>query len=141
MKKIPIGIEDFKMLISDDYFYIDKTKFIEEIMNDGALVKLFTRPRRFGKTLNMSMLKYFFDIRKAEKNGKLFDSLYIKKSPVFAEQGKYPVIFISLKGLIGDTLEKLIDSLKIKISKLFAEYRDLIEKLDKFDTALFEKIY
>lgn len=59
MKKIPIGIEDFKMLITDDYFYIDKTKFIEEIMNDGALVKLFTRPRRFGKTLNMSMLKYF----------------------------------------------------------------------------------
>ena len=140
MKKIPIGIEDFKMLISDDYFYIDKTKFIEEIMNDGALVKLFTRPRRFGKTLNMSMLKYFFDIRKAEENGKLFDSLYIKKSPVFVEQGKYPVIFISLKGLIGDTLEKLIDSLKIKISKLFAEYRDLIEKLDKFDTALFEKM-
>ena len=140
MKRIPIGIEDFKMLISDDYFYIDKTKFIEEIINDGALVKLFTRPRRFGKTLNMSMLKYFFDIRKAEENGKLFDSLYIKKSPVFVEQGKYPVIFISLKGLIGDTLEKLIDSLKIKISKLFAEYRDLIEKLDKFDTALFEKM-
>ena len=140
MKKIPIGIEDFKMLITDDYFYIDKTKFIEEIINDGALVKLFTRPRRFGKTLNMSMLKYFFDIRKAEENGKLFDSLYIKKSPVFVEQGKYPVIFISLKGLIGDTLEKLIDSLKIKISKLFAEYRDLIEKLDKFDTALFEKM-
>ena len=53
------GIEDFKMLISDDYFYIDKTKFIEEIMNDGALVKLFTRPKKFGKTLNMSMLKYF----------------------------------------------------------------------------------
>ena len=140
MKKIPIGIEDFKMLITDDYFYIDKTKFIEEILNDGALVKLFTRPRRFGKTLNMSMLKHFFDIRKAEENRKLFDDLYIKNSPVFAEQGKYPVIFISFKGLIGDTLEKLIDSLKIKISKLFAEYRDLIEKLDKFDTALFEKM-
>ena len=118
MKKIPIGIEDFKMLITDDYFYIDKTKFIEEILNDGALVKLFTRPRRFGKTLNMSMLKHFFDIRKAEENRKLFDDLYIKNSPVFAEQGKYPVIFISFKGLIGDTLEKLIDSLKIKISKL-----------------------
>ena len=109
-------------------------------MNDGALVKLFTRPRRFGKTLNMSMLKYFFDIREDEDNKKLFNNLYIKKSPVFVEQGKYPVIFISLKGLIGDTLEKLIDSLKIKISKLFAEYRDLIEKLDKFDTALFEKM-
>ena len=140
MKKIPIGIEDFKMLITDDYFYIDKSKFIEEILNDGALVKLFTRPRRFGKTLNMSMLKNFFDIRGAEENKKLFDSLYIKNSPIFAEQGKYPVIFISFKGLIGDTLEKLIDSLKIKISKLFAEYRDLIEKLDKFDTALFEKM-
>ena len=140
MKKIPIGIEDFKMLITDDYFYIDKTKFIEEILNDGSLVKLFTRPRRFGKTLNMSMLKNFFDIRGAEENKKLFDSLYIEKSPVFAEQGKYPVIFISFKGLIGDTLEKLIDSLKVKISKLFAEYRDLIEKLDKFDTALFEKM-
>lgn len=140
MKKIPIGIEDFKMLITDDYFYIDKTKFIEEILNDGSLVKLFTRPRRFGKTLNMSMLKNFFDIRGAEENKKLFDSLYIEKSPIFAEQGKYPVIFISFKGLIGDTLEKLIDSLKVKISKLFAEYRDLIEKLDKFDTALFEKM-
>lgn len=140
MKKIPIGIEDFKMLITDDYFYIDKTKFIEEILNDGSLVKLFTRPRRFGKTLNMSMLKNFFDIRGAEENKKLFDSLYIEKSPVFAEQGKYPVIFISFKGLIGNTLEKLIDSLKVKISKLFAEYRDLIEKLDKFDTALFEKM-
>lgn len=140
MKKIPIGIEDFKMLITDDYFYIDKSKFVEEILNDGALVKLFTRPRRFGKTLNMSMLKHFFDIREVEENRKLFDSLYIKNSSVFTEQGKYPVIFISFKGLIGDTLEKLIDSLKIKISKLFAEYRDLIEKLDKFDTALFEKM-
>ena len=140
MKKIPISIEDFKELITDNYFYIDKTKFIEEIFNDGAKVKLFTRPRKFGKTLNMSMLKNFFDIRGAEENKKLFDSLYIKNSPVFAEQGKYPVIFISFKGLIGDTLEKLIDSLKIKISKLFAEYRDLIEKLDKFDTALFEKM-
>ena len=140
MKKIPIGVDDFKKIITDNYFYIDKTKFIEEIFNDGAEVKLFTRPRRFGKTLNMSMLKHFFDIRKAEENRKLFDDLYIKNSPVFAEQGKYPVIFISFKGLIGDTLEKLIDSLKIKISKLFAEYRDLIEKLDKFDTALFEKM-
>ena len=70
MKKIPIGIEDFKRIIEENYYYIDKTKFIEEIVNDGALVKFFTRPRRFGKTLNMSMLKYFFDIREKEENKK-----------------------------------------------------------------------
>ncbi len=90
MKKIPIGIEDFKEIRTENYYYIDKTKFIEEILNDGAKVKLFCRPRRFGKTLNMSMLKTFFDIKEAEENRKLFDNLYIKTSLVFAEQGKYP---------------------------------------------------
>lgn len=60
MKKIPIGIEDFKEIVTKDY-YIDKIKFIEEVLNDGAKAILFTRPRRFGKTLNMSMLEYFFD--------------------------------------------------------------------------------
>ena len=87
MKKIPIGIEDFKEIRTENYYYIDKTKFIEEILNDGAKVKLFCRPRRFGKTLNMSMLKTFFDIKEAEENRKLFDNLYIKTSLVFAEQG------------------------------------------------------
>ena len=80
MKKIPIGIEDFKEIRTENYYYIDKTKFIEEILNDGAKVKLFCRPRRFGKTLNMSMLKTFFDIKEAEENRKLFDNLYIKTS-------------------------------------------------------------
>ena len=62
-KLIPIAVENFKEIITKNYYYIDKTKLIEEILMDGAKVKLFTRPRRFGKTLNMSMLKYFFDIR------------------------------------------------------------------------------
>ena len=74
MKKIPIGIEDFKEIRTENYYYIDKTKFIEEILNDGAKVKLFCRPRRFGKTLNMSTLKYFFDIKEAEENRRLFDN-------------------------------------------------------------------
>ncbi len=103
MKKIPIGVEDFKELIKDNYFYIDKTKFIEEIFNDGTKVKLFTRPRRFGKTLNMSMLKYFFDVEEVEENRKLFSDLYIENSPVFTEQGKYPVIFVSMKEIKGTT--------------------------------------
>ena len=64
MKRIPIGLSDFKHLIEEDFYYFDKTSFIEEIIKDGSSVKLFTRPRRFGKTLNMSMLKYFFDIER-----------------------------------------------------------------------------
>ena len=72
MKRIPIGLSDFKHLIEEDFYYFDKTNFIEQVIQDGAQVKLFTRPRRFGKTLNMSMLKYFFDIKEAEENRKLF---------------------------------------------------------------------
>ena len=139
MKKIPIGIEDFKMLITDDYFYIDKSKFIEEILNDGALVKLFTCPRRFGKTLNMSMLKYFFDIRKAEENKKLFDSLYIKNSPVFAEQGKYPVIFLSMKEIQSSNIEDCVEAVKILLESLFKEFRELLKDLDELDKPTFIK--
>ena len=139
MKKIPIGIEDFKMLITDDYFYIDKSKFIEEILNDGALVKLFTRPRRFGKTLNMSMLKNFFDIRGAEENRKLFDSLYIKNSPVFAEQGKYPVIFLSMKEIQSSNIEDCVEAVKILLESLFKEFRELLKDLDELDKPTFIK--
>ncbi len=80
MKRIGIGVSDFKKIIEENYYYFDKTKFIDEIVKDGAEVKLFTRPRRFGKTLNMSMLKYFFDVEKKEENGKLFKDLYIEKT-------------------------------------------------------------
>ena len=75
MKRIPIGLSDFKHLIEEDFYYFDKTKFIDEIIQDGAQVKLFTRPRRFGKTLNMSMLKYFFDIRNNEENRKQIEQI------------------------------------------------------------------
>lgn len=139
MKKIPIGIEDFKELITDNYFYIDKTKFIEEIFNDGAKVKLFTRPRRFGKTLNMSMLKHFFDIREVEENRKLFDSLYIKKSPVFAEQGKYPVIFLSMKEIQSSNIEDCVEAVKILLESLFKEFRELLKDLDELDKPTFIK--
>ena len=99
MKKIPIGVDDFKKLIENNALYIDKTKFIIELLDDAAEVKLFTRPRRFGKTLNMSTLKYFFDIKNANENRRLFNGLDIEKSPYFSEQGQYPVVFISLKGI------------------------------------------
>ena len=80
MKRIPIGLSDFKELIEENYYYFDKTKFIDEVIKDGAKVKLFTRPRRFGKTLNMSMLKYFFDIENREENRKLFKNFIYRKN-------------------------------------------------------------
>ena len=81
MKKgIGIGIEDFKKIIEEDCYYFDKTNYIEELLKDRTEIKLFTRPRRFGKTLNMTTLKYFFDVKNAEENRKLFKDLYIGKS-------------------------------------------------------------
>lgn len=139
MKKIPIGIDDFKEIRTENYFYIDKTKLIEDILNDGALVKLFCRPRKFGKTLNMSMLKYFFDIRGAEENRKLFNNLYIENSPLITEQGKYPIIFLDMKGIEGNTFEEFLEQLRQKFSNLFKEYIDIFDKLDEFSKLTFKK--
>ena len=107
MKPIGIGIDDFKELIEMNGFYVDKTKFIEDIVKDISKVQLITRPRRFGKTLNISMLKYFYDINNRDKNKKLFNGLYIENSPTFEERGKYPVIFLSFKDIKEDTVEKM----------------------------------
>ena len=139
MKKIPIAVEDFKKIIEENYYYIDKTKFIEDILNDGAEVKLFCRPRRFGKTLNMSTLKYFFDIENKAENRKLFNSLYIENSPMMNEQGRYPVIFLSMKGLGGLNWEISLGGIKSKIKELFREYIFLAETLDKYTLAEFER--
>ena len=122
MKKVPIAVEDFKEIIEQDYYYVDKTKFIEDILNDGAKVKLFCRPRRFGKTLNMSTLKYFFDVKNKDENRKLFNDLYIENSPLIEEQGKYPVIFLSLKGITASTWEGAVKNIRDKIFKLYNEY-------------------
>ena len=138
MKKLPIGLSDFKKLIEGNYYYFDKTNFIDEIIKDGSEVKLFTRPRRFGKTLNMSMLKYFFDIKEAEENRKLFKDLYIEKTENFKEQGQYPVVFLSLKDLKADNWESMVNYLKVLISNLCLENRYLLKNLDSFDKALFE---
>ena len=140
MKRLAIGVSDFKKIIEGDFYYFDKTKLIEEIINDGSEVKLFTRPRRFGKTLNMSMLKYFFDIENKEENKKLFKGLYIEKTDAFKEQGQYPVIFLSLKDLKALTWEQMEKAIKSAISRLFSEYKYLLNDLDKFDTIIFENI-
>ena len=140
MKRLAIGVSDFKHLIDGDFYYFDKTKFIEDVIKDGSQVKLFTRPRRFGKTLNMSMLKYFFDIENNEENKKIFKDLYIEKTEAFKEQGQYPVIFLSLKDLKALTWEQMEKAIKSAISRLFSEYKYLLNDLDKFDTLTFENI-
>ena len=129
MKKLPIGLSDFKELIEESYYYFDKTKYIDEIIKDGAKVKLFTRPRRFGKTLNISMLKYFFDIKEAEENRKLFKGLHIEKAESFKEQGQYPVIFLSLKDLKASTWEEMEREIIVMLSDLFSEYEYLLDEL------------
>lgn len=139
MKKIPIAIEDFREVREQDYYYVDKTKFIEDILNDGSEVKLFCRPRRFGKTLNMSMLKYFFNIENKDENRELFNSLYIENSPMMKEQGKYPVIFISLKGISGSNFEEALSKIRNKISTLYDEYKEILPSLDEFDSLKFKK--
>ena len=139
MKKIPIGVENFKEIINNNCYYVDKTKFIEEILNDGSKIKLFTRPRRFGKTLNISTIKHFFDIKNNEENRKLFNNLDIEKSVYIKEQGQYPIIFISMKGIKDITWEEAKSSLKILISKLYSEFKYLLDDLDEFDLPRFKK--
>ena len=140
MKRLAIGVSDFKKIIEGDFYYFDKTKFIEEIIKDGSEVKLFARPRRFGKTLNMSMLKYFFDIKNREENKEIFKDLYIEKTEAFKEQGQYPVIFLSLKDLKALTWEEMEEKITIIVSELFSEYNYLINELVETDSDKFKKI-
>ena len=140
MKRIGIGLSDFKELIEENYYYFDKTKFIDEIVKDGAKVKLFARPRRFGKTLNMSMLKYFFDIKEAEENRKLFKGLYIEKTESFKEQGQYPVVFLSLKDLKATNWEIMQEKIVVTLSDFFSEYYYLLKELNENDADKFKKV-
>ena len=140
-KAVPVGIEDFERIINEDYYYVDKTLLIEELLINRAPVTLFTRPRRFGKTLNMSMIKYFFDVKNKEENKKLFENLKISNSEYMSEQGKYPVIFLSLKDLKEDTWEECIESIKDIMHKIFNEYSFLREKLNVVEKRQFDKIW
>ena len=140
-KKLPIGISNFKDIIEKNYYYFDKTKFIEDILEDGAQVKLFTRPRRFGKTLNISMLKYFFDVRNKEENRKLFENLEIFKSEYFSEQGNYPVISISFRNYDEENWEEGFKTIKTTIANAYAEHKILMDNLDKRELEKFESIW
>lgn len=137
---LPIGREDFKEIRENDFYYVDKTKYIEELLLDGTQVKLFCRPRRFGKTLSMSTLRYFFDIKNGEENRKLFDGLYISNSPLMSEQGKYPVIFITMKGVSNSNFKEAFERIADKVSTLYRNYTFLFEKLDEYEKEKFSSI-
>ena len=142
--KLPIGVSNFKDIIEKNYYYFDKTKFIENILEDGSQVKLFTRPRRFGKTLNMSMLKYFFDVKNKDENRKLFEGLNISKSEYFDMQGNFPVISVSFKKYQEKDWKNGFDMIKDIISGLYDEFEFVKEKLStrkkkKFDSILMEE--
>ena len=114
--KLPVGIDDFRKLRESSFYYVDKTRLIEQLLLNWSEVTLFTRPRRFGKTLNMSMLKSFFEIG-TDKS--LFDGLYISGNKELCDEymGKYPVIFLSFKGVEGLTYDEAFDAFVRVIGK------------------------
>ena len=137
-----IGVSDFKLLrsssnlLKQSSFYIDKTLFIKDLLIDGTPVSVFTRPRRFGKTLNLSMLKCFFDIQEAQENRSLFDGLNIFENANAMEyQGQYPVISFTFKDLKGNTHDEFLASLKDLILTCYEEHLYLLtsSKLNYID--------
>ena len=141
LKKLPIGIEDFEKIRQEDFYYVDKTRLIEQLLAQWGEVNLFTRPRRFGKSLNMSMFQSFFEIGR-DKN--LFDGLHISKNPKLCEeyQGKYPVVSISLKGINGTTYEEARGFLVKTINEEARRLSFLSEssKLDETDQELLKQL-
>ena len=141
LKKLPIGIEDFEKIRQEDFYYVDKTRFIEQFLIQWGEVNLFTRPRRFGKSLNMSMFQHFFEIG-SEKI--LFDGLEISRNLKLCEeyQGKYPVVSISLKGINGTTYEEARGFLVKTINEEARRLAFLSEssKLDETDQELLKQL-
>jgi hypothetical protein len=140
MKKIPIGIDNFERIIKENYYFVDKTMFIKEIIDDGSQVLLLPRPRRFGKSLNISMLRYFFNLKNAEKNRDLFNGLLIEKEEAMDKQGKYPIIYISFKDVKELTWENCYGKTTSMIRNIFIENKYLLETIDPFMEDLFISI-
>ena len=143
-KKLPIGISNFKEIIEDEYYYFDKTEFIENLFEEVSKIKLFTRPRRFGKTLNMSMIRYFFDIGNKDENRNLFENLKISENEYFEKQGTAPVISISFRNYDESSWGNGFEMIKNTISDLYDEFEFVKENLsarkkEKYDSILFNR--
>ena len=133
-KKFPIGIENFEEFFSEDFYYVDKTLFIKELLQNWGKVNLFTRPRRFGKSLNMSMLKCFFEIGSEPA---LFEGLRIMQERDLCEKymGKFPVISISLKSVDGLNFKAAADALRTVIGNESKRFRFLDRKSTRLNSS------
>jgi len=140
--RLPIGEDDFEQ-VRKEYYFVDKSRLIRQFLDRHAAVTLFTRPRRFGKTLMLSMMRYFFDIEKAEEHRKLFDGLAIADdAEAMKEQGTRPVVFLTLRELKLSSWEKMESGLRGLFSELFRQYRFLLKDadMDLTDREDFEQI-
>ncbi len=141
MKMIELSNSDFKSFINENKYYVDKTLLIEDLFSKGSQVVLLPRPRRFGKTLNLSILKYYFDISEDSRN--LFKGLKIEKSKIFKQYlNRYPIIFLTLKEIEGHSWEEIYGLVKLAISNLYKAQKYLLEsdKLDNYDKDIINKI-
>ncbi|AWI05761.1 AAA family ATPase [Clostridium drakei] len=140
MKKIPIGITDFKEIINNNYYLVDKSLFIKEIMEDGSKVLLLPRPRRFGKTINMSMLKYFFE-KTDEDNSFLFEKLNIyEHKDIMGKQGIYPVIYITFKDLKDKNIDKCYEKIKEILIEQYDKFQFILDTLSEVDKMYYNDI-
>ncbi len=146
-KRLPVGASDFKRIREECYF-VDKTRFIKEFLDDHSEVTLITRPRRFGKTMAMSMLSYFFSMKNAEENRKLFEGTYIGQAgeKYLREQGKWPVVMLSLKDIKPLKYKSMVAQIGINMHELYGQYRYLTEEnflqgddYDAFQDILYER--
>lgn len=137
-KRIPLGMSEFRKVVEEGCYYIDKTNLITELAADGSEVVLFTRPRRFGKTLNMTMLREFFDITKDSKS--LFQGLYVEQQTCFEEINAYPTLFFSFRDCKGSKRE-LIQSMKYNLMSEYQRYLFLQNGLSEYDQKKYFDIY
>lgn len=137
-KMIPIGVSEFREIREKNYYYVDKTNLIADLLMDGTKVTLFTRPRRFGKTLNMTMLREFFDITKDSKY--LFEELEIEKNDCFHEINTYPTLFFSFRSCKGDK-ESVLENIKATILDEYLKYNHIKEKLDEYELERYQQIF
>ena len=140
---MPVGVDDFRQ-VRQQYYYVDKTDFIRQLIDGHAKGTLITRPRRFGKTLSLSMLYYFFTLKEAEENRALFDGSMVEKAGerYMAEQGTRPVVFLSLKDIKEDTIEGMLAGFAMVMKDVYNSFRFLLEgdTLHQEEKAVFEAI-
>lgn len=143
-RTIAVGIQDFRTMIEKDYFYLDKTGFIKEWWENGDLVTLITRPRRFGKTLTMSMVEQFFSVRYSNMlSGRLFEQLRIWKEEKFRKlQGTFPVIFLSFANIKGRDFETVKEKMYQQIVNLYQDNDFLVKDgfLNGEDAAFYHRV-